>query len=247
MIECLTRLSVHQLLNHQLGVVETAGQLLAAAKLLQQRQLVGAELPLLVDVGDGAHERTQDELGVVLTNKQANGLAMSERTREPRRSGSISRPHLEEVDLHGAVGEVQHDGALGSEPDGQVRQPRQLVALPPRDVGARLQQVLAHVVAEVLEQRDLCEEGERCVGIHRRPTSRPTAASMFNQNASAENPFLPLGTDLLVEARGVRAHVQVRFSGRLVDVLQAVAVGVHDEARVVVEKHADAVVAQLVA
>lgn len=35
LIKCLTRLSVHQLLNHQLGVVETAGQLLAAAKLLQ--------------------------------------------------------------------------------------------------------------------------------------------------------------------------------------------------------------------
>lgn len=54
---------------------------------------------------------------------------------------------------------MQHDGALGSEPHGKVGQPRQLVALPPRDVGARLQQVLAHVVAEVLEQRDL--RGER--------------------------------------------------------------------------------------
>lgn len=67
-------------------------------------------------------------------------------------------PHLEEVDLHSAVGEVQHDGALGSEPDGQVRQPRQLVALPPCNVGARLQQMLAHVIAKVFEQRDLCKE-----------------------------------------------------------------------------------------
>lgn len=67
--------------------------------------------------------------------------------------------HLEEVDLNRAVGQVQHDGALGSEPDGEVRQPRQLVALPPRDVGAGLQQVLAHVVAEVLQQRYLVRGG----------------------------------------------------------------------------------------
>lgn len=60
-------------------------------------------------------------------------------------------------------------------------------------------------------------------------------------------PVPPFGTDLLVEGRRVRAHVQVRFSRRLVDVLQAVSVRVHDEASVVVEKHAHAVVAQLVA
>lgn len=67
LIRCLeTRLSLHHFLHHELGVVEAAGQLLAAAKLLQQGQLVGAEFPLLVNVGDGAHERTQDELGVVL-------------------------------------------------------------------------------------------------------------------------------------------------------------------------------------
>lgn len=66
------RLSVHHFFHHELGVVETAGQLLAAAKLLQQRQLVGAELPLLVDVGHGPHEWTQDELGVVLTGARDN-------------------------------------------------------------------------------------------------------------------------------------------------------------------------------
>lgn len=31
--------------------------------------------------------------------------------------------NLEKVDLNGAVGEVQDDGALGSEPEGKVRQP----------------------------------------------------------------------------------------------------------------------------
>lgn len=56
----------------------------------------------------------------------------------------------------------------------------------------------------------------------------------------------PLGTHLLVEGLRVRAHVQVRLRRRLVDVLQAVAVRVHDEASVVVEEHAHAVVAQLV-
>ena len=58
---------------------------------------------------------------------------------------------LEEVDLHGAVGEVQHDGAAGAEPVREVGQASQLVAVTPRHVGAGLQQVLAHVVTEVLE------------------------------------------------------------------------------------------------
>lgn len=52
---------------------------------------------------------------------------------------------------------------------------------------------------------------------------------------------------LLVEGGGVRADVEVGFRRRLVDVLQAVSVGVHDETRVVVEQHAYAVVTQLVA
>lgn len=67
--------------------------------------------------------------------------------------------NLEEVDLHGAVGEVQDDGALGSEPKGEVRQTCQLVSFPPCDVGASLQQVLAHVVAEIFQQRYL--QGEK--------------------------------------------------------------------------------------
>lgn len=50
---------------------------------------------------------------------------------------------------------MQDDGALGPEPEGQVGQPGQLVSFPPRDVGAGLQQVLAHVVAEVFQQRYL--------------------------------------------------------------------------------------------
>lgn len=67
--------------------------------------------------------------------------------------------NLEEVDLNGAVGEVQDDGALGSEPEGEVRQPCQLVSFPPRNVGTGLQQVLAHVIAEIFQQRYL--QGER--------------------------------------------------------------------------------------
>lgn len=59
--------------------------------------------------------------------------------------------HLEEVDLHSAVAEEQDDGAAGAEPGAEVGQPCQLVPFPRRDVGACLQQVLAHVVAEVLE------------------------------------------------------------------------------------------------
>lgn len=59
-------LSVQQLLHHQLGVAKAAGQLLTAAKLLQQRQFVGAEVSFLVDVGHRSHERAEDQLGVVL-------------------------------------------------------------------------------------------------------------------------------------------------------------------------------------
>lgn len=60
------RFAVQQFLHHELGVANAAGQLLAAAELLQQRQLVGAEVSLLVDVGHSTHQGTQDQLGVVL-------------------------------------------------------------------------------------------------------------------------------------------------------------------------------------
>lgn len=148
---CGARLSVHQLLHHQLGVAKAAGQLLAAAKLLQQRQFVGAEVSFLVDVGHRSHEGTQDQLGVVLAETGTVSTSPPTST-----TACVDRAtHLEEVDLNGAVGQVQHDGALGPEPEGEVGQPGQLVPFPPGDVGAGLQQVLAHVVAEVFQQGDL--------------------------------------------------------------------------------------------
>lgn len=55
------------------------------------------------------------------------------------------------------------------------------------------------------------------------------------------------GAHLLVEGRVEAAHAEVALHRRLVDVLQAVPVRVHDEPRVVVEENAHAVVAQLVA
>lgn len=59
-------LSFQHLLHHQLGVAQAAGQLLAAAKLLQQGQFVGAEVSFLVDVGHRGHEGAEDQFGVVL-------------------------------------------------------------------------------------------------------------------------------------------------------------------------------------
>lgn len=59
-------LAVQQFLHHELGVAHAAGQLPAAAELLQQRQLVGAEVPLLVNVGHGTHQRAEDQFSVVL-------------------------------------------------------------------------------------------------------------------------------------------------------------------------------------
>ena len=63
--------------------------------------------------------------------------------------------HLEEVDLHTAITEVQDDGTAGAEPGPQVGEPGQLVTFPRCDVGTRLQQVLTHVVSEVLQEGDL--------------------------------------------------------------------------------------------
>lgn len=76
--------------------------------------------------------------------------------------------HLEEVDLHAAVAQVQDDGAARAEPGAQVGQPGQLIPFPRRDVGTRLQQVLAHVVPEILEEGDLGGEREG-VGAGGRP------------------------------------------------------------------------------
>lgn len=59
-------LAVQQFLHHELGVAHAAGQLPAAAELLQQRQLVGAEVPLLVNVGHSSHQRAEDQFSVVL-------------------------------------------------------------------------------------------------------------------------------------------------------------------------------------
>jgi len=69
--------------------------------LFEQLELEGAEVARLVDVGDGAHQRADDELGVV----------------------------LEEVDLHHATVQVEDNGRACAEPLLQARQPRQLVRL----------------------------------------------------------------------------------------------------------------------
>lgn len=90
--------------------------------------------------------------------------------------------NLEEVDLNGAVGEVQDDGTLCSEPEGEVRQPRQLVSFPPCYVGAGLQQVLAHVVAEVFQQRYLQRErANKCEKYYKWEVITCTSPKNLNQ------------------------------------------------------------------
>ena len=61
----------------------------------------GSVLPCLVDVGDCTEEGAEDDLGVV----------------------------LEEVDLHGAVGQVHHHSSAGPEPGSQGGDTRQLILL----------------------------------------------------------------------------------------------------------------------
>ena len=87
----------------------------------------GSVLSRLINVGDSAEKGAEDDLGVV----------------------------LEEVDLHGAVSEVHHHGPAGPEPGLQGGDTRQLVLLPHLHVGARLQEVLLHVVPEVVQQLHL--------------------------------------------------------------------------------------------
>ena len=62
---------------------------------------------------------------------------------------------LEEVDLDGPVGEVHHHGPAGPEPGLEGGDTRQLVLLPHLHVGPGLQQVLLHVVPEVVQQLHL--------------------------------------------------------------------------------------------
>uniref|UniRef100_A0A0E9WZ70 Uncharacterized protein n=1 Tax=Anguilla anguilla TaxID=7936 RepID=A0A0E9WZ70_ANGAN len=132
-----TGFTSQQFIQHGASVAKAAGQLLAAAVLLDHAHFVGAELPLLVNVRHRSHKRAQDQFCVI----------------------------LEEVDLHCAIAEVKHDGALGAEPVTKVGQARQLIAVPRGDVGSSLQQVLTHVVTEVFEQSDLLGEHGR-VGAH---------------------------------------------------------------------------------
>lgn len=69
--------------------------------------------------------------------------------------------NLEEVDLHRAVAQVEHDGALRAEPVAQVGQACEFVSVTRRYVSTRLQQVLAHVVPEILQQSDLKDRRKR--------------------------------------------------------------------------------------
>ena len=59
---------------------------------------------------------------------------------------------LEEIDLHGAVGEVHDDGPAGAEPGLEGGDPGELVLLPHLHVGPGLQQVLLHVVTEIVQE-----------------------------------------------------------------------------------------------
>lgn len=97
----------------------------------------------------------------------------------------IKKTNLEEIDLNGAVGEVQDDGALRSEPQGQIRHPCQLVSFPPCHVGAGLQQVLAHVIAEVFQQRYLQRRnkcGTMCTAVDLTITIRGERESVCGVN-----------------------------------------------------------------
>ena len=60
------RLGLDETLDHGARVAQATGQLLAAAELLDQRQAVRPRVALLVDVRTRAHQRTQNNLCVIL-------------------------------------------------------------------------------------------------------------------------------------------------------------------------------------
>lgn len=153
------------------------------------------------------------------------------------RKNKRNMSHLEEVDLNGSVGQVQHDGALGAEPQGEIRQTCELVSFTPRNVGTGLQQVLAHVIAEIFQQGYL--QGKRKYQIINNIKMVDVKSWWTLVVLSA--------TDLFVESWRVSAHVEVGLSCCLVNVLQTVSISIHDQSCVVVEQHAHAVVAELVA
>jgi len=63
------RATCDELLEHRARVAETMGQLPAAAVLLELAHAEGAEALARVDVRHGAHQRTEDDFGVVLRIK----------------------------------------------------------------------------------------------------------------------------------------------------------------------------------
>ena len=93
----------------------------------------GSVLSRLINVGDSAEKGAEDDLGVV----------------------------LEEVDLHGAVSEVHHHGPASSEPGLEGGNTGELVLLPDLHVGPGLEEVLLHVVPEVVQQLPLLLHGGR--------------------------------------------------------------------------------------
>jgi len=64
---CWTRrLGCHESINHRPRVLESWFKFFVAAVRLEERQTIGAHFTLLIDVRDGNHEWTQDDLSVVL-------------------------------------------------------------------------------------------------------------------------------------------------------------------------------------
>ena len=100
--------------QHRLHLVEGVGdpacELLAAPILLQEVKPEGSVLSRFVNVSDSSEEGAEDDLGVV----------------------------LEEVDLHGAVGEVHHHRPARPEPGLQSRDTGQLVLFPDLGIVSQL-------------------------------------------------------------------------------------------------------------
>jgi len=66
------RLRLHDSVDDGLGVLEAREDLLGAAVSLDEAELEGAVVALLVDVCDGAHDRADDDLRVVVEKVDLN-------------------------------------------------------------------------------------------------------------------------------------------------------------------------------
>ena len=106
-------------IDHALGIFDPSEQLFRATALLQSGQTIGADLPMLVDVGHSTHQWTENDFGVIL--KEVD-LDTNERTVEKRGTGE------DRANLQSAIGQVENDRVACAKPRFDERKSREFIS-----------------------------------------------------------------------------------------------------------------------